>query len=195
MFHGVSLRGCAFHWGKAVQMQAKSLRVTAAAAHDAKLGKLLQRIQMMQFLPSGHINEAYQKFKASSQRYCADHPLHSFLDYMRKQWVESTTFPSSSWSQYGIKTRTNNDLEGWLRSLNASLGPRPHLYGFIKKTSMEAEMTEEVITVEDFTRRTSERQTRREESIARLQRRYEMRELTPGAYLDAMSHLYKIRTE
>ena len=173
-------------------MKAKSLGVTAAAGHEAKLDKILQRIQVLQFLPSGHIQEAYGRFTASAQRYGADHPLHSFLEYMRQQWVESTTFPSSSWSQYGIKTRTNNDLEGWHRSLNVSLGPRPHLYGFIKKISMEAEVTEEVITVEDFTRRTSERQTRREESIARLQRRYEERELTPGEYLDAMSHLYKI---
>ena len=191
MFDGVSIRGCAFHWAKAVQGKAKQLKVPAAVRQDEKLSRTVKRLQHLQFLPASHIPEAFRNLEEKSWRCDADHPLRSFVDYMKRQWIQSVTFPPSSWSQFGVQTRTNNDLEGWHRALNASVGPRPHLYGFLQKISKEVETTRDLISVEDITRRrTTRKQTERDQRISMLQTRYQDRELTAGAYLDAVQHVY-----
>ena len=190
MFEGVAIRGCAFHWAKAVQGKAKQLKVPAAVRDDAKLCKTLQRVQHLQWLPASHIPDAFGKLEESSRRCGVDHPLPSFMDYVKRQWVQSMTFPPSSWAQFGVQTRTNNDLEGWHRALNAYLGPRPHLYAFLQKVAKDAETTRDLVTVEDFTRRSSVKQSQREERIAKLQDKYMDRDITPGAYLDAIRHVY-----
>ena len=109
---------------------------------------------------------------------------------MKQQWVQSVTFPPSSWSQFGVQTRTNNDLEGWHRSLNAAVGPRPHLYAFLQRISKEADKARDLISVEDYMRRRTQKQTRRDQRLTRLQEKYMDRELTAAAYLDAVQHVY-----
>ena len=190
VFDGASLRGCAFHWSKAVQAKAKELKVPAAVRADEKQVKILQRCQHLQFLPASHIPEAFRALEESSRRYGVDDPLPKFIGYIRRQWIESVTFPPSSWSQFGARTRTNNDLEGYHRGLNADVGARPHLYTFLQAVAKEAEKTQDVVSVEDFMRRSRPAQTRREQRLIKLQDRYMDREITAGAYLDSVRDIY-----
>lgn len=37
----------------------------------------------------------------------------------RATWLESTVWPPSTWSVFGCSVRSNNDVEGWHRRLNA----------------------------------------------------------------------------
>ena len=48
----------------------------------------------------------------------------------------------------------------------------------------------DLISVEDFTRRSRPKQTRRDQRLARLQERYMEREITAGVYLDAVEDIY-----
>ena len=58
--------------------------------------------------------------------WCAQ-KLHELVDYVDNQWINTNTFPPSSWSFYGQPVRTNNDIEGWHTSLNRRAGGRVHL--------------------------------------------------------------------
>ena len=48
----------------------------------------------------------------------AETRLQKVSKYMRKNWIDSTKFPPSTWSVYKKKVRTNNHLEGGHRHLN-----------------------------------------------------------------------------
>ena len=103
-------------------------------------------------MPSSHIQLVFEKLHESSRRYDQSHPIHRFMEYMERQWVESGVFPKSAWSQYGVRVRTNNDLEGWHRSFNVYMGSRPHLYTFVCRVAAEADKTKDMIVAKDFMR-------------------------------------------
>ncbi len=44
--------------------------------------------------------------------------VEELVQYMETQWIQSTTFPVSSWSVYQRQFRTNNDVEGYQNRLN-----------------------------------------------------------------------------
>ena len=44
--------------------------------------------------------------------------LQEFTEYVKSTWVESETWPPSSWSVYMQAVRTNNDVEGWHHGLH-----------------------------------------------------------------------------
>ena len=190
VFDGVTLRGCAFHWAQAVQGKAKKLGLVTAAGLDPRLSKLLRRGLALQFMPSSHIPQIFQQLRLSSQRYEEGHHIHRYLDYLDQQWISSSTFPPSSWSQYGATIRTNNDLEGWHRSFNVSLGAHPRLYRFLKKIATDAAKTMDVIAARDFSRN-SEATTQKEGRIKTIAERYLRKEITASKMLDCMSHIYR----
>ena len=69
--------------------------------------------------------------------------LQAFMDYVRSTWVESSTWPPSSWSVYMESVRTNNDVEGWHLGLNrrASGKSQIPLYLLINLLHKEAQLT------------------------------------------------------
>ena len=49
------------------------------------------------------------------------------MDYVDNQWINTNTFPPSSWSVYGQPVCTNNDIEGWHNSPKRRAVGRVHL--------------------------------------------------------------------
>lgn len=49
-------------------------------------------------------------------------PLRDLVDYIARQWIESTVFLPKDWSVYQQSVRTNNDIEGWHLALNQRAG-------------------------------------------------------------------------
>ena len=75
------------------------------------------------YLPHQEIPASFQWLKLQA----TTPVLHELVDYVSNQWVNTNTFPPSSWSVYGQPVRTNNDIEGWHNSLNRRAGGRVHL--------------------------------------------------------------------
>lgn len=170
--------------------EAKQLGVVRAATEHEGLTKLLRRCLALRFMPDTHIQPVFEILHGSSRRYEENHPIHGFIAYLGRQWVESTLFPTSAWSQFGVRVRTNNDLEGWHRQFNVYMGARPHLYSFACKVAQEADATRDKIVAKDFQRRSCEATTQRERRLENITEKYLRREITASTMLDRVANVY-----
>ena len=75
------------------------------------------------YLPHQEIPESFQRLKLQA----TTPVLHELIDYADNQWINTNTFPPSSWSVYGQPVYTNNDIEEWHNSPNRRAGGRVHL--------------------------------------------------------------------
>ena len=81
-------------------------------------------------------------------------PLRQFTDYMyvSSTWIESNTWPPSSWSVFMQSVRTNNDVKGWHHGLHTRAQGKSQLpmsllidllYKEAKLTSLNVRMVSE----------------------------------------------------
>ena len=70
-------------------------------------------------------------------------PLRHFTDYVSSTWIESNTWPPSSWSVFMQSVRTNNDVEGWQLGLHTRAQGKSQLpmYLLIDLLYKEAKLT------------------------------------------------------
>jgi hypothetical protein len=97
----VSLHGCSFHWGQAVWR---------------KVGFLKNNLSI-HFPDMSIKNTMYDHLteKADGEK------LVDLVEYVGNTWMRSTLWPPAHWSNYGMPTRTNNDVEGWHYRFNAKV--------------------------------------------------------------------------
>jgi hypothetical protein len=79
----------------------------------------LFQVMALPFLPAEHIAPAFARLKEQSVKIPQ---LYSWVDYVESTWITNTTFPVESWSVFRKSVRTNNDVEGWHRRINAKAG-------------------------------------------------------------------------
>ena len=91
------------------------------------------------FLPKQEIPVMLHKLSQLAQ----DTALFTLVEYIKDQWIESSTFPPSNWSIYQQAVRTNNGIKGWHNALNRRAGCRANLpfYLLVEILFGEAETT------------------------------------------------------
>ena len=94
-----------------------------AYSNDNGIHRYVKMLMALPFLPHQEIPASFQRLKLQA----TTPVLHELVDYVDKQWINTSAFPPSSWSVYGQPVRTNNDIEGWHHSLNRRAGGRVHL--------------------------------------------------------------------
>ena len=94
-----------------------------AYSNDNSIHRHVKMLMALPYQPHQKIPGNFQRLKLQA----TTHVLHELVDYVDKQWINTNTFPPSSWSVYGQPVRTNNDIEGWHNSLNRRVGGRVHL--------------------------------------------------------------------
>ena len=109
-----------------------------AYSKNEAINRVCWKTIALPFLPADCINDAFQELEAST-----DHALHalvtSHLQYVRRQWIDSTIRPPSSWSVCRQTVRTNNDVKGWHRRLNGRANrSNLNLYQLIQLLHTEA---------------------------------------------------------
>ena len=64
------------------------------------------------------------------------------LDYIEKNWIDSSFWPPSSWWVFGLAVRTNNDEEGWHQGLHSCAHGQSQLpfYVLVERLQREAEL-------------------------------------------------------
>lgn len=77
-------------------------------------------LMALPYLPHQEIPVSFQQLKLQE----TTPMLHEFVDYVDNQWINTITFPPSSWSVYGQPVCTNNNIEGCHNSLNWRAGGR-----------------------------------------------------------------------
>ncbi|XP_050516500.1 uncharacterized protein LOC126891368 [Diabrotica virgifera virgifera] len=87
------------------------------------------------FIPVNNIIECFENLKD-------DAPLLvlPLFVYFREQWLE--TIDPTLWNMYGIRRRTNNDVEGWHNRFSRLIGKyHPNIYQFVEKLLAEQATT------------------------------------------------------
>ncbi|KAK3719185.1 hypothetical protein QZH41_020418 [Actinostola sp. cb2023] len=114
VFPNVSLMGCAFHWSQSVWRKIQDLGLVCAFNEDQGTHKFLKKLLALPYIPDDKIYEVFMRLQGNA----TTNALRQLMDYINKTWVETTTWPPSTWSVYGMSVRTNNDVEGWHNRLN-----------------------------------------------------------------------------
>ena len=70
-----------------------------------------------------------------------DNRLVTFMEYVRRQWIDSKMFPPETWCQFMRGTRTNNDLESWHHRINKrAMNPNVNFYFLVQVLFNEAQL-------------------------------------------------------
>ena len=72
------------------------------------------KVMALPFLLATEIPAMYAQLQANA----SSPRLQQFMEYIETIWINSTTWPPSTWSLYMKAIRTNNDIEGWHLGLN-----------------------------------------------------------------------------
>jgi len=115
-----------FLWdlGRVVQtLQIQDLGLQTAYQSDDGTFKYLRRIMALPFLPPSEIPAMFNCLQLQA----TTEPLQKFVEYVDSTWIQSTTWPPSSWSVYKQQIRTNNDVEGWHNGLNRRASGRAQM--------------------------------------------------------------------
>ena len=110
VFPGRTIKGCVFHWSQAVWRKVQELGLAGSYRQRGGTHAFIGQLLALPFLPASHIEEVFQNLCSR----CSGGPLLLLTDYIRRQWVQSSVFPPTSWTAYRHSVRTNNDVEGSL---------------------------------------------------------------------------------
>ncbi|XP_065939470.1 uncharacterized protein [Magallana gigas] len=114
VFPGAQIRGCVFHWSKAVYSKVQEHGLQVAYRERDDINKCIRKLMALPLIPEEHIKPSFEKISASVQ----DGPLKDVINYVQPTWITSRTWPISSWCTFNQSIRTNNEVEGWHTRMN-----------------------------------------------------------------------------
>ncbi|XP_065928228.1 uncharacterized protein [Magallana gigas] len=114
VFPGAQIRGCVFHWSKAVYTKVQEHGLQVAYRERDDINKCIRKLMALPLIPEEHIKPSFEKISASVQ----DGPLKDVINYVEQTWITSRTWPISSWCTFNQSIRTNNEVEGWHTRMN-----------------------------------------------------------------------------
>lgn len=79
--------------------------------------RFLRKLLVLPLLPADHMQPAFDAIVARAPANCTE--LQQMLQYVRSTWLQHAIWAPVNVSAYGQQVRTNNDVEGWHRRLNA----------------------------------------------------------------------------
>ena len=116
------------------------MRVIFFCNHDRGTYHYLRKFMAMPFLPEDKIQPIFEQLRVQA----TTDPLKQFVKYVSETWIQSTTWPASSWNVYMMAIRTKNDIEGWHNGLHRRASGKWNMpfYQLIDLLHQEARLTE-----------------------------------------------------
>ena len=197
-FPNATLNGCGFHFAKCLKLKWQTFGLQAIAAEEEAesedLCKIYTRSQAMRHLPENLILNAFECIRGTSRPFPENHQVHKYVKYLQDTWMQSTVHPPSTWCQYRLPLRTNNDLEGWHRSYNQRVKLHPAFYLFLERTYAELVQTRGLIQTGDFQRRTAATTTANDAALQNIWEQLEGQETCNiNDVLDSIARVFKYR--
>jgi hypothetical protein len=191
VFPGSVVKGCVFHLTQRIYRKIQAEGLATAYMQKGDKYEFLRKLMSLPYLPVEQITAAFDRLKIVAEE--AGGPVLNVVEYMDRTWIRGSVWNPSNWSVFRELVRTNNDLEGWHRRLNARAG-HPNL-GFYKLIIL---LKEEASTVDIQIRLVSEnllckiRRKKYAQLHGRLEEawdKYEEDELSTTALLRTISHI------
>ncbi|XP_064650934.1 uncharacterized protein LOC135502208 [Lineus longissimus] len=110
----VKIRGCSFHWAQCIWRKIQEIGLAPAYLHDDVTHQLCKELLALPYLPHEHIRPLFEKLAKRA----TTETLATLVDYIRRNWIETTQWTPKTWSVFNQPFRTNNDCEGWHGALN-----------------------------------------------------------------------------
>jgi len=156
------------------------------------LNSYCRQLLALPYLPSENIREAFDELEGEA----TTDAQRQLCTYIRATWLESTVWPPSTWSVSGCSIRSNNDVEGWHRRLNAKAQHgQLNLYLLMRLLASEAAIVDVTVTamkesaVMRYQRQLSRKTTAR---LHRIWDRLRSNERTVRQTLRAASHVLAV---
>ncbi|XP_042148915.1 uncharacterized protein LOC121837372 [Ixodes scapularis] len=129
------VRGCAFHFAKAINTKRDELGLRALCRDDPEVNKRFVRIRHLPFVPD-HCHVLFSSDLLAAKPNLPQlnaARLDQFIRYFRNFWL-SHSIIREIWGQFGNRgPRTTNVVEGWHNGLHSRLSSRhPDLTEFIQ---------------------------------------------------------------
>ncbi|KAM7309482.1 uncharacterized protein ISCGN_013113 [Ixodes scapularis] len=129
------VRGCAFHFAKAINTKRDELGLRALCREDPEVNKWFVRIRHLPFVPD-HCRLLFSSDLLAAKPNLPQlnaARLDQFIRYFRNFWL-SHSIIREIWGQFGNRgPRTTNVVEGWHNGLHSRLSSRhPDLTEFIQ---------------------------------------------------------------
>ncbi|XP_033746946.1 uncharacterized protein LOC117332171 [Pecten maximus] len=186
---GVTLRGCIFHLTQELWRHIQELGLSRTYRERGATHNFIWMILALPFLPSHQIRPTFDAFRARCPAE-PGHPLSQFVEYVRSQWIDSATFPPTTWSAFESSVRTNNDVEGWHNRLNRKTDNHPAMYVLIPLLQKEAAAVEAQIVSEDIERDNRRAYTAIEKKLRGATEKYMNNTLSTTGFLKAVAAVY-----
>jgi hypothetical protein len=106
VFPNVILKGCVFHWAKAIWPRIQNLGLVTTYREREASHTFMKQLMTLPFLPSTRIADVFRLMREK----CPPHP-QELVDYVDRQWMENATFPHPFVECLQFTTRTNNDVK------------------------------------------------------------------------------------
>ena len=168
----------------------QELGLQVSYREDRGTHAFIRKVMALPFLEEEDIRLQFQCLQQKANTA----PLHQFTDYVSSTWIESNTWPPSSWSVFMQSVRTNNDVEGWHHGLHTRAQGKSQLpmYLLIDLLYKEAKLTSLNVRMvsEKKLRRVQRRRYRQiQAKVFSLWGQYEEGDKTPRQLLKACSLL------
>ena len=117
----------------------QELGLQVSYREDRGTHAFIRKVMALPFLEEEDIRPQFQRLQQTANTA----PLRQFTDYVSSTWIESNTWPPSSWSVFMQSVRTNNDVEGWQLGLHTRAQGKSQLpmYLLIDLLYKEAKLT------------------------------------------------------
>lgn len=129
VFPTVIIKGCYYHYNKAIFKKGKSLNMTSRTSQDLKEVRIIELSAILPLLPENEIINGWVYIIA---RYGDSEGTGTkkFINYMEKQWLREEYL--KVWCVFGDAHRTTNALESWHNKLNKTIGTKhPNIMHFL----------------------------------------------------------------
>ena len=191
IFPNVKLRGCHFHFTKAVFEKVKFFGLQSDyndKDNHANVTSTVRRLFSLPFLPHATMAQVFTQISEESDQ--ADDRIQRLLTYFNNAWFHSPIWSPRSFCVYHRLVRTNNDVEGYHNRLNRKCRKEhPPFYQLLEVLYKEAsivEITAKLVTNQDVRLHRKKRTKYVQQKICDLWDLYDQGHIEPMAFLEAI---------
>lgn len=108
IYQEADIKGCSFHWGRAVMRRVAKLVMKTAYDNDRVVHLFVRKVLALPYLPAAHIAP---NFRQLQQETTNNQPLQRLVAYVNRTWLQSYVFAIHQWCIFQQTVRTNNDTQ------------------------------------------------------------------------------------
>ncbi|XP_052252121.1 uncharacterized protein LOC127858841 [Dreissena polymorpha] len=117
VFPDAVIRGCVFHFTQRIYRKITTEGLSTAYQQHGDKFEFFRKIMSLLYLPVEQIEPAFNRLMEVAEG--VGGPVLRVCEYISRTWIHGSVWRPLNWCVFREEVRTNNDLEGWHRRINA----------------------------------------------------------------------------